>query len=129
MKKESILAVFAGFFVAFAGLSVSCTQSFSKEDNRISLVFPGAGTAGAGDPLLPGVGPETADECGSGKPGKEPFTTVKEEGLDCFYGEEDDQEAEEKVPAAAIERVLEVVDDVERIHLRLTLNPDFVDNV
>jgi hypothetical protein len=41
----------------------------------------------------------------------------------CFY-----DPGTPDVPAATIEQVLEVVDSTEWVHIRLTLNPEFVDN-
>jgi len=42
--------------------------------------------------------------------------------MHCYYGEE------EEVPAATIEHVLEVFGGANAVHLRLTLDPRFVDN-
>jgi len=85
--------------------------------------FPGAGTGVAGDPLEPGVSPDTADECGSGSPSAGSTPTVIEQSTDCYFGEDDPD-----TPAAAIEQIVEIVDNVTYIHIRLTLDPRFVDN-
>ncbi len=87
-----------------------------------STSFPGGGESGSADPLVPGIGPETADECGSGTPADSSVVTVIDQDLECFYG------GETTIPAAFIEQVVEVVDDKEWVHLRLTLSPYFVDN-
>ena len=85
--------------------------------------FPGAGMSGAGAPLAPGVPPSTSDSCEVPDPVVVP-SSVTEVTTSCFYGDTPDPE----VPAATIEHVLETVDDRELIHIRITFNPDFVDN-
>jgi hypothetical protein len=94
--------------------SLKAAQSF--------LAFPGGGSSGAAQPLTASLAPDTSDDCdpqpsvsaaGSGAP----VQTV------CFFTDDD-----AAVPAATIEQVVEVVGTAEWVHLRLTLNPDFVDN-
>lgn len=84
--------------------------------------FPGAGTSGSGDALTAGMAPETAGACTSdvlplpvAQPA--PVETI------CLYSEDGDD-----VPEAIIEQVVEVIDEREWVHVRLTLNPSFVDN-
>jgi hypothetical protein len=84
--------------------------------------FPGAGNAGAGDPISTG---SSAESCGPQQPtdGAAAVTVVGPEWADCYYINSD-----HGTPAAIVERVIEVVQGVELIHIRLTLNPAFVDN-
>jgi hypothetical protein len=88
------------------------------------VFFPGAGTSSAAAPLnrLIAVGPETADACSPSQLSAErvpaqPATTT------CFFTADDPT-----VPAATIEQVVEVVGTDQFVRVRLTLNPDFVDN-
>jgi len=100
------------------------TDTDNKTVNKPGSIvarFPGAGTGIAGEPLQPGIGPETADECGTGTPSG--LSTIISQKVECFYSADD-----LNVPAAAIEQIVEVVDDKVYIHLRLTLDPRFVDN-
>lgn len=86
-------------------------------------VFPGGPNGTMGEPLQPGFGPNTAGDCNpvpsaaGGVNGEAPVVETT-----CFYSE--DHEG----PAAMIERVLEAVDEDTYVHLRLTMNPGFVDN-
>jgi hypothetical protein len=84
--------------------------------------FPGAGTSGAALPLSAALAPESSADCDpqptpSASPSEAQVQTV------CFY-----DPGTPDVPAATIEQVIEVVDNSEWVHVRLTLNPDFVDN-
>jgi hypothetical protein len=84
-------------------------------------LFPGGGTSGAAEPLSPALGPESISECDpTPSPGAAPGGEVQ---TVCFFGED-----ELDVPAATIEQIVEVVGNDEWVHIRLTLNPDFVDN-
>jgi hypothetical protein len=86
------------------------------------VAFPGAGTSGAARPLTASLAPDTSSACDP-----EPSVTVPVTSADvqtvCFFGADSAD-----VPAAAIEQVVEVVGTAEWVHIRLTLNPDFVDN-
>ncbi|MCU0661301.1 MAG: hypothetical protein MUC50_03130 [Myxococcota bacterium] len=90
--------------------------------------FPGAGTSGAGDPLEPGIGPQTAVLCSGSTSGVNAGqidvedVDVIEQEVECFYAEGD------PIPGAGIERLLEIVNETERVHVRLTFDPRFVDN-
>jgi hypothetical protein len=108
-----------------AGAS-SLTDDGSGQANDASAAvvgnFPGSGTSGSGSPLVAGLGPDTATECPSDSapvPGAvaSPVETI------CLYSA-----ADADVPAATIEQVVETLDEREWIHVRLTLNPAFVDN-
>jgi hypothetical protein len=86
------------------------------------FTFPGAGTSQAARPLTAGLGPETSSECNP-EPVVGASATIADVQTVCFYGD-----GEPDVPAAAIEQVVEVIGTEEWVHVRLTLNPDFVDN-
>jgi hypothetical protein len=86
------------------------------------FVFPGAGTSQAALPLAAGLGPETSAECNP-EPVAGASATIADVQTVCFYGADSAD-----VPAAAIEQVVEVIGNDEWVHVRLILNPDFVDN-
>jgi hypothetical protein len=86
------------------------------------FAFPGGGTSQAAQPLSAGLGPETSGECNP-QPVAGATATIDDVQTVCFYGAD-----EPDVPAAAIEQVVEVIGTDEWVHIRLTLNPDFVDN-
>ena len=77
-------------------------------------MFPGAGTSDAAQPLQGG---EVCDSVAGAT--VEAVSQVTR----CFFGQEDRVN-----PAATIEQVLECVDGVQTIHLRLTFDPSFADN-
>jgi hypothetical protein len=89
-------------------------------------LFPGPVSA---EPLAPGCGPDTATECGGacaaagGSSG--PTTVVRPPVALCFSGAEDPTPAN---PTAVIEQVIETIDGVSMVHLRITFDPSFVDN-
>ena len=86
-----------------------------------TAVFTGGGTSGAAQPLSPALAPESSADCDpTPSPGAVPGAIVQ---TVCFFGEDDAD-----VPAAEIEQVVEVVNTDAWVHIRLTLNPDFVDN-
>ena len=82
--------------------------------------FPGGGVAGLSQSIAAGV---PALSCGD--PTKFTFTKGPAPGatsrLLCFY----DQSTQ---PAATVEWIVESTDEDDLVHVRLTLNPDFVDN-
>ncbi len=88
----------------------------------VASLFPGAGTSGAARSLSPGLGPETSSECDPQPLDSEPVGATGVQTV-CFFGQD-----EAETPAAAIEQVVEIVGNEEWVHIRLTLNPDFVDN-
>jgi hypothetical protein len=75
--------------------------------------FPGAGTSGDDAPLTNGMLCDFV--AGDTAPTPDELTV-------CFFGNGN------PVPAATLEQVLECVDGADSIHVRLTFNPDFVDN-
>lgn len=84
--------------------------------------FPGAGTSGAARPLSAALAPESIRACDpeptpTASPSQARVQTV------CFY-----DPGTPDVPAATVEQVVEVVNNSEWVHVRLILNPDFVDN-
>lgn len=85
--------------------------------------FPGAGTGSAGASIAAGLDTVTCDGLGTspgGTTGPLPGSRSEER---CFYS--DDQPG---TPAAVIEWVVEAAANAELVHVRLTFNPDFVDN-
>lgn len=86
--------------------------------------FPGAGTSFSGEPLSPAQGPETAELCGAPPALPPGGVTVISAKTECFYGDTPDP----ATPAATVEHIVEVLNGVESIHVRVTFNPDFVDN-
>jgi len=86
------------------------------------FTFPGSGSSQAALPLVAGLGPETAGECNP-EPVAGSSATIDDVQTVCFFAE-----GEEATPSAAIEQVVEVIGTEEWVHIRLTLNPDFVDN-
>jgi hypothetical protein len=86
--------------------------------------FPGAGTSFTGTPLSPAQGPETAGSCAEDPPPIPSHHTVISRSTECFYGNTPDP----ATPAATIEHVVEVLNGVQSVHIRVTFNPDFVDN-
>jgi hypothetical protein len=84
--------------------------------------FPGGGTSGAAQPLSAALAPESSVEC---NPQPSPTAPASQADVQtvCFF-----DPGTPDVPAATIEQVVEVVGNEEWVHVRLTLNPDFVDN-
>ncbi|MEO8182129.1 MAG: hypothetical protein ABI895_25110 [Deltaproteobacteria bacterium] len=85
------------------------------------VAFPGAGTSGAAQPLTASLAPETSGDCNPQPSASLPTSNSGVQTV-CFFSDDAD------VPAATIEQVVEVVGTAEWVHIRLTLNPDFVDN-
>jgi hypothetical protein len=86
-------------------------------------LYPGSGTSFAGVPLPAGVGSGTADECSS-PPSLASKPDVLGASTTCYYGDS----ADPSTPAATVEEILEVVNDKTVIHVRVTFDPNFVDN-
>jgi len=87
-----------------------------------TFTFPGGGTSRAAQSLSAAHAPDSSAECSPEPTSSLPTTTSDVQSV-CFYGAD-----EPNIPAALIEQVVEVVGNDEWVHLRLTLNPDFVDN-
>jgi hypothetical protein len=85
------------------------------------FAFPGSGTSGAALPIEPGLGPETRGDCHPQPSATSPEPVAAQ--TVCFYTEDDPN-----VPAATVEQIVEVVGNSEWVHVRLILNPSFVDN-
>lgn len=97
------------------------SKATGQQDSAL-FNFNGSGTSGAGEPLGAEVPPETAHECvpvGIGNAVPAAGNPV----MTCFYNGTDTT-----TPAAFIEHRIEVIQDARWIHVRLTFNPDFVDN-
>lgn len=85
--------------------------------------FPGAGTSGAGSSLIAGTQVVSCDAplpLPAGTFGPAPNAVASQT---CFY-----TAADPVVPAATMEWIVESAPVGDLIHVRLTLNPDFVDN-
>jgi hypothetical protein len=90
--------------------------------------FTGSGNAGV--PIQPGCGPETANQCGgtcerAGGSSGSMSVIVRPPVALCFAGEEDPTPEN---PTALIEQVIEKINGVSLVHLRITFDPSFVDN-
>ncbi|MBN2716417.1 MAG: hypothetical protein JXX14_11220 [Deltaproteobacteria bacterium] len=106
------------------GTSGDVEKSDGTTDDASVVQFPGSGTSGSGGSLEPGIPPETSAECNANTASAS--SDVKEvisKEVECFYGED-----RPDIPAASMEQIVEVVADKEWVHLRLTLDPSFVDN-
>lgn len=104
-------------------LSQAPTLTPTDEEPLPLFAFPGAPSPEFASTLQPGQGPETAGNCTVAPLAPLAPRTQQPASLVCFY-----PEGQTTTPAATIEQVVEVVEDQEYIHLRLTLNPSFVDN-
>jgi hypothetical protein len=122
MKFHSLWAACSPFIALLACAGNSTSPSSDQSDVRGAALFRGAGASGAGEPLAAEIDPETAHDCvpvgiGAALPAAgAPVTT-------CFFNDMDPV-----TPAAIVEHRIEVVNDARWIHVRLTFNPDFVDN-
>jgi hypothetical protein len=80
-------------------------------------------------PLKEGCGPTTANQCGGAcernGSGGSTTTIVRPPVSLCFAGEEDPTPEN---PTALIEQVIETINGVAMVHLRITFDPSFVDN-
>lgn len=84
--------------------------------------FPGAGTGSAGAAIVAGIDTVTCDGSGAAPGGTTgPVPGARSDRL-CFYADDP------AVPAAMMEWVVEAAANDEVVHVRLTFNPDFVDN-
>ncbi len=91
---------------------------------------PGPQYPGTGDgfrPLVPGCGPATANECTGSceQRGGDGGTVIRPPATLCFSGEGDPTPDD---PSAVIEQVIEEVDGVAYVHIRITFDPAFTDN-
>jgi hypothetical protein len=91
------------------------------EEDGAAWLIPDDGASFTGPPLQAGEGPVSADTC----PGQDLVATEAESvGEDiCFFSEDDPE-----TPAARINQVIESVEGQDFSRIRLTLNPNFVDN-
>jgi hypothetical protein len=87
------------------------------------------GSGNAGQPLKPGCGPDTSNECGGTcertAGGGSTTTIIRPPVALCFAGAEDPTPEN---PTALIEQVIETINGVAMVHLRITFDPSFVDN-
>lgn len=117
--------VWVGLWLAACGADTAKdnnpTESKEQTTTAQLSLFPGSGTSGAGEPLAAEIPPDTARECvpqgvSDGSDASDLITT-------CYF-----DEADTSTLAAFVERRLEVINDTNWVHIRLTFNPDFVDN-
>lgn len=88
--------------------------------------FPGSGSAD--EPLTPGCGPATSAQCGGSceaAGGGDDTTIIRPPAVLCFAGEEDPTPNN---PTAVIQQVIETINGVSMVHLRIIFDPSFVDN-
>ena len=78
-------------------------------------------------PLTPGCGPDTASECTGSceQRGGDPVTVIRPPATLCFSG---DGDATPEDPSAVIEQVIERLNGVSYVHIRVTFDPAFTDN-
>jgi hypothetical protein len=85
--------------------------------------FPGSGSGSAGQSIAAGLPTVTCDGLGSPPaPSQGPAPGASAQEL-CFYSATDPNQ-----PAATMEWIVEAAADQDLVHVRLTMNPDFVDN-
>jgi hypothetical protein len=108
-----------------SGGSGNGSGSGSGSGSGVPTPFPGSGSAD--DPLTPGCGPSTADQCGGTceASGGDDTTVIRPPAVLCFAGAEDPTPDN---PTAIIEQVIETIDGVSMVHLRIVFDPSFVDN-
>jgi hypothetical protein len=117
--------VWVGLWLAACGAET--TQDNDPSDLEPSAssqgwsLFPGAGMSGAGEPLGAEIPPDTALDCVP--VGVSTVVAAGNPTQTCYFNDGD-----EDTLAAVVERRLEVINDTNWIHIRLTFNPDFVDN-
>lgn len=91
------------------------------EEDRTSWLIPDDGASFTGPPLQAGEGPASAESC----PEQALIVTATEAVGEqiCFFSADDPS-----TPAARIDQVIETVEGEDFVRIRLTLNPNFVDN-
>ncbi|MFZ5895670.1 MAG: hypothetical protein ACOY0T_31725 [Myxococcota bacterium] len=89
--------------------------------------FNGAPGSTGFKPLVPGCGPETAQSCTNTceTKGGSTSTVIRPPATLCFNGAEDPTPDD---PMAIIEQVVEEINGKRIVHLRVTFDPNFVDN-
>lgn len=113
-----------------SGLCVSGTCS-DGSGTGTGTTTPGPHFGGTGDgfrPLTTGCGPETAAECTGTceQMGGDPDVDVIRPPVTlCFAGEGDNTPDD---PSAVIEQVIETLNGVSYVHIRVTFDPSFTDN-
>jgi hypothetical protein len=113
-----------------SGLCVSGTCT-SGSGNGTGTTTPGPQFPGTGSgfrPLTPGCGPDTAGQCTGAceQMGGDPDVGVIRPPVTlCFAGEGDNTPND---PAAVIEQVIETLNGVAYVHIRVTFDPAFTDN-
>ncbi|WP_437299220.1 hypothetical protein [Sorangium sp. So ce426] len=134
MRSFALTGWFCGGLLSLAAFGAGCSLSGTGgADGRIvsgedcvpsddeggapAPSFPGSGMSGAGDPITADLDPLS---CGASARGVPVDGTAQ---VDCYYTNSDPT-----TPMAFVERVVEIAESEELVHVRLTLNPAFVDN-
>jgi hypothetical protein len=103
-----------------------CSSQHSQPDKVSGLQgwlgpqFFGAGTSGAGQSIAAGLDTVTCGDHPAPAGSTGPAPGAKSH-LRCFF-------AKASQPAATVEWIVESAQDTQLVHVRLTMNPDFVDN-
>jgi hypothetical protein len=119
---QSTLRVLAVGALSALGCSGHDSPSVTRSDLTAwpGPPFPGAGTSGAGHGIAAGIDTVTCDSGTSpiGSFGPAPGSQAH---IVCLYDAS-------STTAATIEWIVEAAENTELVHVRLTMNPDFVDN-
>ena len=115
-----------------SGLCVSnvCTSPTVGPGGTPTTTGPQFGGTGSGfRPLTAGCGPNTADQCTGTceQAGGDPnVSIIRPPATLCFYSPDDPTPND---PAVVIEQSIETLNGVTYIHIRITFDPSFTDNV
>jgi hypothetical protein len=108
-------------FIAEPPSGIAGSGIVIAEPDQTAWQIPNDGANFTGPPLQAGDGPSSADSC----PDQDLVVTATEAAGEqiCFFSEDDPN-----TPAARIDQVVETVEGEDFVRIRLTLNPNFVDN-
>jgi len=102
--------------------AADASEPLTYDTDTMTWDIPGAGADFSGPPLDPSDGPDSSSECPDLEADLSSRAANDTEQI-CFFSADDPD-----TPAARIDQVVEVIDGAEWLHVRLTLNPNFVDN-
>lgn len=108
-----------------------CVSGMCSAGTGTGTTTPGPQFGGTGSgfrPLTPGCGPDTAAQCTGTceQMGGDPDVGVIRPPVTlCFAGEGDNTPED---PSAVIEQVIETLNGVSYVHIRVTFDPSFTDN-
>ena len=100
--------------------SAGASGSGNEPTTTVGPLWPGAGDGF--QPLTPGCGPDTAAQC-TGECAAS-STVIQAPSMNCFICAGDPTPND---PAAVVEQVVENVDSISYVHLRVTLDPALID--